>query len=477
MGREVSSSRFNKQDFKAFERHLQDEMQLLSRWFDEREFSEAPLRGGFEMEAWLVDPYLHPAPVNEQFLKRCANPLIVPELARFNIELNGEPRVLQDHALARLQQELEQTITRCRDVTDEMGLHLLMIGILPTVRDEDLTLKNMSLMTRFKALNEQVLRMRKGRPLHLAIQGCEHLRTSHFDVMLESAATSFQIHLQVGLSQSVRYYNSASVLSAPMVAMAANSPYLFGRDLWDETRIPLFEQSVSLRGYPHAPCSDLRRVSFGSDYLHESLFEPFNENLECFPVLLPARLEDDPDPMAYVRLHNGTIWRWNRPLIGYDSNGQPHLRIEHRVVPSGPSVVDSMANAAVFYGLIHELANQSPPPESCLSFTQVRDNFYKSARLGLRASIPWLHGRTVPLTTLWCDELLPQARRGLETLAVNRDDLNDMLGIIEARIRTGRNGTGWQREYVARYGHDMVKLTAAYLDNQKSGLPVHEWPV
>lgn len=477
MGQEVSTSRFNKQDFKAFEKNLDDEMTCLAGWFANGDFSDAPLTGGFEMEAWLTDHDGRPAPVNEQFLERCNNDLIVPELAKFNVELNSAPQLLQGPALMNFHNELEQTVRCCRDVAKQMDINFLMIGILPTVRDEELTLLNMSSLERFKALNEQVLRLRKGRPLHLSIQGFEHLRTSHFDVMLESAATSFQIHLQVNPAQAARYYNAACILSAPMVAATANSPYFFGRDLWDETRIPVFEQSVSLGGYDDPLCGDVKRVSFGTDYIHQSLLETFVENKRCFPVLLPAHLEGGADPMAHVRLHNGTIWRWNRPLIGYDKDGRPHLRIEHRVVSSGPSSIDSVANAAVFYGLMRMLANDEVAPESLLSFDQVRDSFYKSARLGLRASIPWLNGQTVPMALLWCEELLPLAREGLKKLAINDDDIDEMLTIIEARVRNGRNGASWQRAFVAKNGLDMAALTAAYLEQQQSGKPVHEWPV
>jgi len=360
------------------------------------------------------------------------------------------------------------------DIAAQMGIDVVMMGILPTVTEADLTLANMSQSERFRALNEQVLRQRKGQPLNLTIQGAEHLRASHFDVMLESAATSFQIHLQVPPDQAARYYNASCIVSAPLVAACANSPYFYGKDLWDETRIPLFEQSVALQGCDTSDCASLSRVTFGNAYIGESLFEAFAENLRCFPILLPARL-DDPLPMAHVRLHNGTIWRWNRPLIGFDARGLPHLRIEQRVIPAGPTVADSIANAAFYYGLVHELAMQECPPETLLPFQTVRENFYKAARLGLRASIPWLDGKSLPLTHLIMDSLLPLAGRGLERLDIDPGDIEDCLGIIEARVRSERNGAGWQRAYVAKYGFDAALLTAAYLANQKLGIPVHEW--
>jgi len=474
MGQDVPSSHFNKQDFIAFERLLQEETDLLQQWFVAGEFANEGLTAGFEMEAWLIDNHFHPAPVNDEFFVRSRSPMIVPELAKFNIEYNVEPRLLRGDALAVLKREIDHTHHLCHEIANEMGIDVAMMGILPTLSESDLTLANMSQTARFRALNEQVLRLRKGRPLNLTIQGAEHLRASHFDVMMESATTSFQIHLQVPPQQAARYYNAACIVSAPLVAVCANSPYFFGKDLWDETRIPLFEQSVALRSHESGACAGQSRVTFGSGYIQHSLYEVFNENLQCFPVLLPAQLED-PEPMAHVRLHNGTIWRWNRPLIGFDAKGWPHLRIEQRVVPAGPTVMDSIANAALYYGLVKVLATQTRAPEELMTFSVCRDNFYKAARLGLRTSIPWLNGETVPLSILFVEQLIPMARQGLMSMAIDVADIDLYLGIIEARVRSGRNGAGWQRDYVAKYGPNFNALTAAYLERQRQGAPVHEW--
>ena len=476
MGQEVPSSRFNKQDFKTFEGLLRQETEQLQQWFRDQAFAGGELTAGFEMEAWLIDADYRPAPRNDDFFSRCQSPMIVPELAKFNIEYNVEPQALHGSALSMLRREINNTTTLCHDIARQMDIDVVMMGILPTLSESDLTLANMSQTERFRALNEQVLRLRKGRPLHLAIQGAEHLRASHFDVMLESAATSFQIHLQVPQQQAARYYNASCLVSAPLVAASANSPFFYGKDLWDETRIPLFEQSVSLQAHEGSECAALRRVTFGSGYIRESLFEAFAENLHCFPVLLPAQL-DTPEPLDHVRLHNGTIWRWNRPLIGFNNQGQAHLRIEQRVVPAGPTEVDSIANAALYYGLVRMLATQDVAPETLMDFSATRDSFYKAARLGLRASIPWLDGQTGPVTRLLLDELIPMARQGLEDMDIDKTDIDDCLGIIEARVRSGRNGAGWQRAYVDKHGMDMKALTAAYLEHQRTGVPVHEWPV
>jgi len=478
MGQEITDSRFTDDDFIRFRRRLGIETELLRQWFRDGRFAQGGPVAGFELEAWLVDERNRPAPLNETYLAALDDPLVVPELARFNVELNGPPEPLCGAALDRLHASLDGTWQRCRKAAEAMGTGLLMIGILPTLEESHLTLRNMSRLRRYRALNEQVFRQRQGRALQLEIHGREHLHSSHRDVMLESAATSFQIHFQVPLAHGMRCYNSAHIVAAPLVAVAANSPYLFGRDLWDETRIPLFEQAVEVGGYADAAHGPTRRVTFGTGYARESLFEVFLENLEHYPILLPMDFEDEqPERLAHVRLHNGTIWRWNRPLIGFDEDGTPHLRIEHRVVPGGPSVIDEIANAAFFFGLLRALMEADVAPEFRLSFGQARDNFYWAARDGLDAHIVWLEGRRERMQSLVLDRLLPLARRGLGLLEIEPADSERYLAVIESRVRNGCNGAAWQRAFVAKHGRDMAALTAAYRLRQDSGLPVHEWDI
>jgi len=393
MGEEIQRSTFSEADYARFRQRLADETALLKQWFEQRRFEEAHPVAGFELEAWLVDEQYRPAPRNEEFLQRLADPLASPELASFNFEVNSTPRTLQGHVFSAMQAELHATWAHCRQVAAELDCRSLMIGILPTLQNEDLQLGNMSKLERYRALNREVLRLRKGRPLVFDINGEEHLRVKHRDVMLESAATSFQIHLQLTQQSAVRAYNASVILAAPMVAVAANSPFLFGKNLWAETRIPVFEQAVAVGGYDGAVFGPIRRVTLGSGYVRESLFELFEENLQHYPVLLPVDFgeagSDSGAELHHLRLHNGTIWRWNRPLIGFDARGRPHLRLEHRVMPAGPSLVDTLANAAFYYGTVTALATRDQPPESALDFVTARDNFYEAARLGLGAHMAW----------------------------------------------------------------------------------------
>jgi gamma-glutamyl:cysteine ligase YbdK (ATP-grasp superfamily) len=264
------------------------------------------------------------------------------------------------------------------------------------------------------------------------------------------------------------------IASAPMVALAANSPFLFGRDLWDETRIPLFEQAVAVTTN-HRSC--LNRATYGAFFVQESLFELFQENVDNYPVLLPSLIDAPPEQLRHLRLQNGTVWRWNRPLIGFNDAGVPHLRVEHRTVPAGPSIVDTMANAAFYFGLVHALANEERPPETRITFQQARDNFYTACKEGLRAEIFWLDGEYVPVHELLWERLTSTAERGLRLLGIDETDVRKYTDVLDARLRTGQNGANWQRRFVEKHGADMAALAQAYRDNQQTGMPVHQWGV
>ena len=472
MGQDIETTGFSAAELAEFRSRLERETQCLAAMLAAGALAAGPKVAGFELEAWLVGPDQRPLPRAPDLLARLADPLVVPELATFNLEFNGTPQPLVGQALSRMAAELETTWNRAQAVADQVGGRLAMIGILPTVRPEDLTLANMTPLNRYQALNSQLLALRQGQPPHLDIQGRQRLELIRQDVMTESATTSFQIHLQVPAAQAARVHNLSTLLSAPLVAVSANSPFLFGRDLWRETRIPLFEQTCSMGN------SGLReRVTLGTGYTRGSILDCFQDNLEHYPVILPV-LQDEPEErLAHLRLHNGTIWRWNRPLIGFDADGTPHVRIEHRVVPAGPTVADAIANAALYFGAIQDLLNEPEEERDPLPFATARSNFYAAARLGLEAEIPWLDGRVARLREILARDLLPRARRGLRDLGIDAAEITTWLGVIAGRVATGRTGADWQRAYVERHGPDLAALTQAYLDRQRSGQPVHEWPL
>jgi gamma-glutamyl:cysteine ligase YbdK (ATP-grasp superfamily) len=472
MGQEIASSRFCDEDFAEFGRRLEAETRLLAQWFEEGNFATCENLGGTELEACLLDSRGDPAPENQAFIEGFDEPLVVPELATFNLELNSQARSLKGDVFSRMAREFTLLWGHCKHRASDLGLHMGMIGVLPTLRQEALSLGNMSPLNRYRALNEQIFRLRNGVPIRLDIEGRETLHLEHKDVMLESAATSFQIHLQVDASQAAALYNLSKIVSAPLVAVSANSPYLFGCDLWDETRIPLFEQSISVGA------SDLtKRVSFGIRYVYESIMENFSANLLRYPVLLPRLMDEPVEQLSHLRLHNGTIWRWNRPLIGFDKQGRPHLRIEHRVVPAGPSIADSIANAAFYFGLVMGLLELEARPTERLKFDRARNNFYGAARLGLEAEVAWFGIEHVGMAQLVRERLLPVARVGLERLGVDGDEVECWLGIVEQRVAKRQTGAAWQRAWVASHGREFHGLMQDYLLHQESGKAVHEWPV
>jgi hypothetical protein len=425
-----------------------------------------------ELEACLLDGSGAPAPGNKRFMERFEDPSVVPELATFNLELNSQVHLLQGDVFSRMAGELSALWGRCNQHAGELQMRMGMIGVLPTLRQSALSLANMSPLNRYQALNEQIFRLREGRSIRLDIEGRESLHLKHEDVMLESAATSFQVHLQTDISQAAALYNLSKIVSAPMVAVSANSPYLFGRDLWDESRIPLFEQAISVGA------SDLtKRVSFGIRYVHESMMENFSANLLRYPVLLPLLMDEPPERLPHLRLHNGTIWRWNRPLIGFDEQGVPHLRIEHRVIPAGPSIVDSIANAAFYFGLVIGLLEWEERPIERLSFDHARGNFYAAACVGLEAEVVWFDRKRGPIDRLITEQLLPRAHAGLVRLGVDAGEIDYWLGIIAQRVTKRQNGAAWQRAWVARHGREFHGLMQEYLTHQESGKAVHQWSV
>ncbi|UCD11476.1 MAG: hypothetical protein JSU88_12670 [Nitrospinaceae bacterium] len=425
-----------------------------------------------------MDGDFSPAPINEPFLGLVSSHLVVPELSRFNFEINSTPHPVAGALFRNMGKELAGVWENCGQAAAQLGARVLAIGSLPTLCDEMLNLDNISAMNRYHALNREVLRLRENRPLELNIEGRETLYAQHHDVMLEAATTSLQIHLQVNAGEAARHYNLSQVLSAPMVAVAANSPYLFTRDLWEETRIPVFEQAVRVASFRGPEGGTVGRVTFGTGYCRDSIFEVFLENLDGFPVLLPLVFEKDICWLSHLRLHNGTIWRWNRPLIGLNDRGRPHIRIEHRVPAAGPSLPDVIGNIAFYIGLVHFYLRREPALDALIPFDDARRNFYRAARLGMEATVRWSRGREGPLRDLMIKELLPAARKGLVQLGIASADIAYYLDeVIGRRVESGRTGARWQRDFIARHGPDFKALTRAYFENQARNMPVYGWEV
>ncbi|ACF44063.1 glutamate-cysteine ligase family protein [Pelodictyon phaeoclathratiforme] len=477
MGSEITKTEFSEEDFRQFHQNLRKETRILMDWFSSDLFDNHQEMCGFELEAWLIDQHCAPTARNEEFLQRVNNPLVVPELSKYNFELNIAPHPLDCHLPEFLKNELQKLWNICTINALDMGCNTLLTGILPTLQDRMLTLENISSLKRFHALNHEILRSISRHSLKIHIEGeKESLDIVHHDVMAEAATTSLQIHFQVPVSKAAAVYNIAHILSAPMVALTANSPFLFGKELWDETRIPLFEQAVKTPAFVDLSGRVVSRVTFGRDYVRDSLKEVFLENLDGFPALLPITFDQDFSLLNHLRLHNGTIWRWNRPLIGFGEDGRPHVRIEHRVPPAGPSIPDIVANILFFYGATLHLQPEVPQAE--ISFEHARSNFYAASRFGLDARVTWSSGNAMPVDTLLLQQLIPGAIQALAERGIDSHELKYYLvDILARRVATRRNGAWWQKTFIRRHGPDFRAMTQAYLENQRKNIPVHEWSI
>lgn len=477
MGQEITKNVFTREDEKKFAIALHEETALFRKRCDDSAFSSEHGVGGFELEAWLVDEKFSPAPLNKKFLQKIDNPLLCAELALFNVELNSEPRKLTGQVLTLMEKDLDLLLSDCEKCANQIGTTLTLAGILPTVMMEDLCIENMSSMNRYRVLNDEIVKLRDGAEHMIEIEGEEHISVRTGSVMFEAATTALQLQFQVAFEKSLRFYNTSIALSGPMLAISANSPYLFGALLWDETRIPLFEQSLSFFQASHAGRTKTNRVTLGTGYARSSVAEVFEENLKSHRVLLPMMLDEPKQTYPHMRLHGGTVWRWNRPLAGIDSDGTPHIRIEHRVPPSGPTISDMVANAALFYGALQHYGSCDESLESRLPFETVSENFYNCARESLAARISWLSPGKKESSEIIMENILPVAHEGLCELGVDKSDRDHYLGIIKNRAESGQNGAVWQKEFVKKHRCSMKELLAEYIKNQREGNPVHEWSI
>ena len=477
-------------ELRRFSQALLRDLQALERMLEEGRIESGVRRIGAEQEVFLVGDRWRPAPVATELLERLGQSCFTTELGRFNLEINLEPIRLEGRCFSALQERLSERLESVRAAAQAIGAEVVLTGILPTLVEADLDLANMSPVPRYFALNEAMSRLR-GDDYELFIQGLDELRLRHSNIMLEACNTSFQVHLQIDPEDFAHRYNVAQATAGPVLAAAVNSPLFFGRRLWAETRIPLFQQSVDTR----SPTLSLRqqspRVSFGRRWVEESVLEIYREDVASFPVLLGAELEEDPfvlldsgaaPSLKALALHNGTIYRWNRPCYGV-SEGKPHLRIENRMIPSGPTVIDEVANAALWIGVMEGAAAEYEDVTRVLRFDQAKENFHAAARQGLAAQLYWTDGVRLPAEELIRSTLLPLARQGLESSGVDADDVDRYLGIVGERIGAGRTGSSWFLDSYAAMpeasgpAERMAALTAAAVEGERSGEPIARWPL
>jgi gamma-glutamyl:cysteine ligase YbdK (ATP-grasp superfamily) len=491
MGRDVPAIVISQADRRAYREKVRHCLDVLARMLRESRFETEPQQVGLEIELNLVDESGWPSMKNADVLGAIADPAWATELGQFNLEINVPPRPLAGSALGDLEDQVRASLNRADQGARQSACKLAMIGILPTLRESDVDARAISANPRYRLLNEQIFAAR-GEEMSISIEGAEELETYVDTIAPEAACTSVQLHLQVSPEAFGNYWNAAQALAGVQVALGANSPFLFGRELWAETRITLFEQATDTRSDELKAQGVRPRVWFGERWI-TSVFDLFEENIRYFPALLP--LCDDEDPaaaleergapqLAELTLHNGTVYRWNRPVYAV-VRGQPHLRVENRVLPAGPTVADTFANAAFYYGLIRMLVDAERPIWTQMSFAAANDNLLEAARNGIDARLYWPGLGEVPVTELTLRRLLPLAREGLSRWGADGAQADRLLGIIEQRCLTGRNGATWQTgalralEEPGRLARSeaLRQMTLRYLEHMHSNEPVHSWPL
>jgi len=488
MGQDVDDRTFSRDDRTRYRAKVRRCLDVFARMLSERDFSVEHPQIGIEIELNLIDGSGDPSMRNDEALDAIADDDFQTELGLFNVEINVPPSRVDGRGLDDLEVGVRTALNAAQERAAGVGSRLVMIGILPTLQDGHLRHDAISANPRYHLLSEQIL-VARGEDIGIVIDGVDRLDTTADTIVPEAACTSTQLHLQVQPDDFAAVWNASQAIAGVQVAIGANSPFLLGRQLWHETRIPLFEQATDTRSEELKAQGVRPRVWFGERWI-TSVFDLFEENVRYFPALLP--IVDDEDPLeeleagrvptlGELRLHNGTVYRWNRPV--YDiAEGRPHLRIENRLLPAGPTVVDTMANAAFYYGLVKALSTTDRPLWSQLPFKAAEDNFHEAARGGIETELHWPSVGTVPVRDLVLRTLLPLAHAGLDELGVESGVGDRLLDVIEQRCIVGRNGATW---LVAEFEHHRASTpdraaalrstTLAYERQMHANEPVHTW--
>ncbi|MFL6133956.1 MAG: glutamate--cysteine ligase [Nocardioidaceae bacterium] len=489
MGEKVAQQEFTREDRTRYREKVRRCLDVFARMLREARFdADAPMTG-LEIELNLVDEVGDPALKNAEALEAIADPDFQTELGQFNLEINVSPKRLKDRGFTEFEEGVRASLNDAESKAAKVGAHMVMIGILPTLSAGHMSPDSITPNPRYQLLGDQILAAR-GEDIVIDISGPERLRTTSDSIVPEAACTSTQLHIQVSPEDFAAYWNASQAVAGVQLALGANSPFLLGRELWRETRIPLFEQATETRSEELKVQGVRPRVWFGERWIN-TIFDLFEENVRYFPALLPVIDDEDPihklesghtPALAELRLHNGTIYRWNRPV--YDVvDDTPHLRVENRVLPAGPTVADTMANAAFYFGLVRTLAEHERPLWSQMSFSAAEENFHVAARQGIDAQVYWPGLGQVPATELVVRRLLPMARAGLDSWGVLPDERDRLLGIIEQRCIVGQNGASWFAERfhqrVGANGGDRLDALRATLNQYRERMhtnePVHTW--
>lgn len=485
------ASASSKEQMQNFVKHLLRDVKALEYMLQNDWIESDVKRIGAEQELCLINKFYKPENKAMEILENFHPDWLTTELAQFNLEINLSPQLFHSDGLFKMEQELKERLSLLSNEASKHQSRLLLTGILPTLRKFDLSFDNLTPKERYFALMEALKAMR-GSDYELQIYGIDELIVRHDSPLLEACNTSFQVHLQVNPNEFVKYYNLAQALAGPVLSMSANSPILFGKRLWHESRIALFQQSIDNRKSRDHLRDQSPRVTFGRDWLKESILEIYKEDITRFRILLGTDIEEDSldkisekliPKLKALQVHYGTVYRWNRPCYGVGADGKPHLRVENRVFGAGPTVVDEMANAALWLGMMEGIALEYDDISKMMSFDDAQDNFYKAAKLGIDTEFTWFKDKKITARNLMKNELLPIARKGLESRNIDSSDIDKYLGIIEERVNHHVNGARWMLRTYTKFKKEtsddesLTTLTAAIYHNQISEKPVHEWKI
>jgi len=474
--------------YQQFMKSLLSEVQALELMLERGLIESGVSRMGAEQEMFIINKAHQPANRALDILKGIDDKRFTHELGLFNMEANLSPHQFRGKCLSEMESELHEIHALAREGAARFDCDIALVGILPTLTLEHLTLDSMVPTARYQALNEAVKSLR-GEDFQFTITGIDQLSVRHDNVMLEACNTSFQVHFQVSPDDFAHFYNVAQLVTGPLLAVAVNSPILLGKRLWHESRIAVFEHSIDTRSGAHQARGLKPRVHFGDDWIEESVTEIFKEDIARFRIVLTTETEDDPVGMVEkgimpslkaLCLHNGTVYRWNRPCYGVHNN-VAHLRIENRVLPSGPTVIDEIANAAFFFGLMAGMSENYGDVSKLIRFADVKTNFLAAARDGIRAQMNWFDDEHLPVKQLILDELLPLARKGLESKKIDPDDISRFLDVIEERVALRRTGARWALESLENMqdkgtaDQRLRSVVASLVEQQVDGHSIAQW--
>jgi len=472
MGQETTQQRYTKQQERQFHLLLEEETKLLKKWIKDKHFEKSPGICGYEIEGWIIREQGLPYACSDKLLETVADPHITPELSKFNFEINGNPFPVDKELPLHLKEDFQLHWNKCSEAAAQQKGQILFIGTYPDLSRVAFGMKQIYPRNRYYSINSRIRSLRK-KPANVKIQGRETFVLNTTNIIHEAGTTSLQIHLQVDFSEAKDFYNASLLASPVMSALCANSPFIYGKELWDESRIPLFEQVISLEVMKNGHKTS--RVGLGHGFVKHCVSELFDHNL-LHPVLLPEIKKEKKEKLQHLLFHNGTIWRWNRPLIGFDEKGKPHFRIEHRVPSAGPTFIDMQANILFFIGLIHLLKKHIAVEGLSINFQTLEKLFYQASQFGLSAKIKWLDGKIYKISHLISEKLIAAVEEEVSRLSLNSSQTNYLIGdVIKNRAASLQNGSYWQKAFIRKFGKQFDKMIESYWQNQQKDIPVYQW--